>query len=37
MKAISTFKTSICTLAILATGIVAGSVQAGLPDPGMTV
>ncbi len=37
MKSISTFKTTIWSMALLATGFVGGSVQAGLPNPGMTV
>ena len=37
MKSLSTFKTIVCSFWLIATGFLAGSVQAGLPDPGMTV
>ena len=37
MKSLAALKRIVCSLSILAAGFVAGTVQAGLPNPGMNV
>lgn len=37
MKSLAVLKSIVCSMSILAAGFVAGNVQAGLPNPGMTV